>query len=294
MSNRWFNLAVIVLWLVSMGWLMTEKVAPPLLVGERPPVLADDAPKARVPVAWQLMLNDQALGWASTDTVERPDQVIEMRNRVHLDRFPLREIAPWLAKLLDPDGRDDQMEFDTDSRVELVEGKLRGFRTTITLGDFQDAIRVHGTVEDQQLKLAMHAGDFTYNTSTDLYSGAIGDALSPRARLSKLRVGQTWTEPVYNPLHPPNKPLQIMQAKVERREPIGWNGQIVNAAVVSYQNDSGAEGGASPARARAWVADDGTVLKQEVNLLGVKLLFVRLPHGRTVEPSANPVETSAP
>ena len=241
------------------------------------------------------MLNDRPLGWASTDTVERPDQVVEMRNRVHLDRFPLREIAPWLAKLLDPDGRDDQMEFDTDSRVELADGKLLGFRTTITLGDFQDAIRVHGTVEDERLNLAVHVGDFTYNTSTDLYSGAmIGDALSPRARLSKLRVGQTWTEPVYNPLYPPNKPLQIMQAKVERREPIVWNRQIVNAAVVFYQNDSGAEGTATPARARAWVADDGTVLKQEVNLLGVKLLFVRLPPGRTVEPVAGPAETSAP
>jgi hypothetical protein len=272
------------LWLVSMGWLIAEKVAPPLLVGERPPVLAEDAAKARVPVAWQLLLDNQPLGWASTDTVERPDQILEMRNRVHLDRLPVREIAPWLARMFDPDGRDGQMPFDTDSRVELDDGKLLGFRTSITLGDVQDAILVHGTVEDQRLQLTVRAGNFAYNTATDLYSGAmVGDALSPRPRLSQLRVGQTWTEPVYNPLHPPNSPVQIMQATVQRREPIGWNRQIVNAFVVLYQNDAGAEGPASTARARAWVAEDGTVLKQEVSLLGVKLLFVRLPPGQTVE-----------
>lgn len=295
MSNRWFNLAVVVLWLVSMGWLIAEKVAPPLLIGERPPVLPQDAPKARVPVAWQLFVNEQPLGWASTDTVERPDKVVEMRNRVHLTRFPLKEIAPWLAQLLDPDGRDEQMPFDTESRVEMVEGKLLGFRTSISLGDLHDAILVHGTVEEQRLKLTVRAGDFVYPTSTDLYSEAMmGDALAPRARLSNLRVGQMWTEPIYNPLHPPYNPLQILQARVDRREPIFWNGQTVNAAVVMYRNDPGAEGSVTPSRARAWVAEDGTVLKQEVQVLGVKLLFVRLPPGQTMERPAKPAEADAP
>ena len=36
MYSRWFNAAVVVLWLATMSWLVTEKVLPPLLVGEPP------------------------------------------------------------------------------------------------------------------------------------------------------------------------------------------------------------------------------------------------------------------
>lgn len=285
MSNRWFSLAVVLFWLASMSWLVSEKVVPPLRVGDRPAAVEEDAAPARQPVAWQLFLDDQPLGWASTDSTERPDRVVELRNRVHLDRFPLKEIAPWLASLLDPRGRDDQMPYDTDSRVELADGRLLGFRTSISFGELKDAILVNGTAEGNQLALNVRAGDFTYNTTANLPADAVvGDSLSPRARLSNLRLGQSWTEPVYNPLHPPNSPLQILQATVERHEPIAWNGQIVKAAVVVYRDDSGSDRSASrSARAQAWVERDGNVLKQEVSLLGVRLLFVRLPPGQAVE-----------
>jgi len=36
MSSRWFNTAVVVLWLATMSWLVKEKVLPPLLIGEPP------------------------------------------------------------------------------------------------------------------------------------------------------------------------------------------------------------------------------------------------------------------
>jgi hypothetical protein len=290
MSNRWFSLAVVLFWLAAMGWLVSEKVVPALQVGERPtPAIADVQP-ARLPVAWELQLNEKPLGWASTDAIERPDQVVELRNRVHLDRFPLKEIAPWVAQLLDPDGRDGQMPFDTDSRIEMRDSHLLGFRTSISFGELQDAILVNGTVEADQLLLHLRAGNFTYNTKTALATDAImGDSLSPRARLSNLRIGQTWTEPVYNPLSPPNNPLQILQATVERYDPIAWNGQVVSAALVVYRDDPGAEGRASRApRAQAWVARDGNVLRQEVMLLGVRLLFLRLPPGQLAEGAAAP------
>jgi hypothetical protein len=285
MSNRWFNATIVLLWLASMTWLIAEKVAPPLLVGQRPVAAVDDVQPARTPVAWQLLLNDRPLGWASTDSLERPDGVVELRNRVHLDRLPLREMAPWLAKLLDPQGRDERTPFDTDSRVELSDGRLLGFRTSVSFGELKDAILVNGTVEGDQLKLNVRAGELNYPASTELSNDTlVGDSLSPRARLSNLRVGQTWTEPVYNPLRPPNSPLEILHATVDRQELIAWQGEMIKAAVVIYRDDPGSDSKASRlTRARAWVAPSGDVLKQEVSWLGVKLLFVRLPPGQNVE-----------
>jgi hypothetical protein len=284
MSNRWFTLAVVLFWLASMGWLVSEKVVPALRVGERPGAAPGAAP-ARQPVAWALYLNERQLGWASTDSTERPDRVVELRNRVHLDRFPLKEIAPWLAKLLDPRDGDDQMAYDTDSRIELADGRLLGFRTSISIGELKDAILVHGTAEGKQLALTVRSGDFSYDTTANLPADAVvGDSLSPRARLVGLRLGQTWTEPVYSPLNPPNSPLQILHARVDRYEPVPWNDRIVRAAVVVYQDDSGSDSRSSrSARAQAWVNAAGDVLKQEVSMLGVKLLFVRLPPGQAVE-----------
>jgi hypothetical protein len=284
MSNRWFTLVIVLFWLASMSWLIAEKVVPPLLVGERPSDVAEEVQPARTPVAWQLLLNDQPLGWASTDTVERPDRVVELRNRVHLDRLPLKETAPWLARLLDPKGRDEQMSFDTDSLIEMADGRLLGFRTSVSFGELKDAILVNGTAEGNQLKLNIRAGDLNYPTSTELSADTlVGDSLSPRARLNDLRVGQTWTEPVYNPLRPPNSPLEVLHARVDRQEPIAWHGQIVKTAVVVYRDDPGSDTAARSPRARAWVGPNGEVLKQEVGWLGVKLLFVRLPPGQTVE-----------
>ena len=40
MSNRWFSLAVVLFWLASMSWLVSEKVVPPLRVGDRPAAVA--------------------------------------------------------------------------------------------------------------------------------------------------------------------------------------------------------------------------------------------------------------
>jgi hypothetical protein len=285
MSNRWFTLAIVLFWLASMTWLIAEKVAPPLLVGEPPLATPEEVQPARTPVAWQLLLNEQPLGWASTDMLQRPDRVVELRNRVHLNRFPLREMAPWLARVLDPQGKDSQSPFDTDSRIETLDGRLLGFRTSVSFAKLKDAILVNGTVEQDQLKLNVRAGDFNYPATTNLYGDAtLGDSLSPRARLSNLRVGQTWTEPVYNPLRPPNDSLEVLHATVEREEPVAWHGQIVKAYVVVYRSDPGSDTNAArQARARAWVGSNGDVLKQELAWLGVKLMFVRLPPGQSVE-----------
>jgi hypothetical protein len=105
----------------------------------------------------------------------------------------------------------------------------------------------------------------------------VRDAFTPRGELTDLRLGQTWTIPVYRPF-PPNSPVQIVEARVERHEIIIWNGDDVETKLLVYRSDAGS--GIHATRepiGREWIRADGTVLRQEIALSGLKLLFERLP-----------------
>ena len=107
----------------------------------------------------------------------------------------------------------------------------------------------------------------------------VGDSLSPRSELRNLRVGQQWTIPVYRPF-PPNSPVQILLARVEKSEFFDWEGELVETYVVVYRDEAGT--GINSARkpiGRTWVQPDGTVLRQEVMLSNLRFTFDRLPPG---------------
>ena len=36
MHSRWYSVAVVLLWLATMGWLVSQKVLPSLVIGEPP------------------------------------------------------------------------------------------------------------------------------------------------------------------------------------------------------------------------------------------------------------------
>src|SRR5436309_2171720 len=139
-------------------------------------------------------------------------------------------------------------------------------------------IVMQGVVEGSQLKLRVDAGDMSYNTERYMPRDAlVGDELSPQARLPGLHAGQSWTVPVYNPLRPPDSPMEILQAKVEGHESLNWDGANVDTLLVVYRADSGSAYGASrAARGKMWVDGTGTVLRQEIDLLGSKLAFMRI------------------
>ncbi|HEV3417256.1 MAG TPA: hypothetical protein VG056_10595, partial [Pirellulales bacterium] len=155
--------------------------------------------------------------------------------------------------------------------------------------DIPEEIVMEGTIEGSQLKLRVDAGGANYSTERYMPRDAlIGDELSPQARMPGLHLGQVWTVPVYNPLRPPDSPMEILQASVEGRETLMWNGSGVNTLLVVYRSDSGSTYGASRApRGKMWVDDSGTVLRQEMDLLGSKLAFVRLPAEQRVRRSSD-------
>ena len=83
MSNRAFHAVVILLWLSTMGWLVVEKVLPPLLVGD-PPTYRSAIPKVDEIVCWRLEWNDQPMGWSASRTNEEVEGVKELDSRVML------------------------------------------------------------------------------------------------------------------------------------------------------------------------------------------------------------------
>ena len=123
MSSRWYSIAVLGLWLTSMGWLVAAKIIPPLLSGD-PPNYADIADSRRyiIPIGWRLFVNGRPVGWALSAAERKGDGGTEIRSRVHFDHIPLEELTPtWLRGLLGHtiDFRLDQPAMDCESTLAI-------------------------------------------------------------------------------------------------------------------------------------------------------------------------------
>jgi hypothetical protein len=283
MSSRWSSIAVCVLWVIAMSWLVSEKVLPPLLLGDPPSYRTiADSRNYREPVGWKMFINGRQIGSALSTAQKLPGDQTEVKSRVIFDRLPVDELAPsWLrgmlGPLLVPQAGNLKMESESTLTVD-AEGRLAKFHSALHVQSMRNVVRLYGAFEGGRLKLTIHSGDFSYTTEVFLPPKSLaGDALSPQACLPGLRKGQTWTAPSYSPLRPPNDPMEILKAAVEDEELIVWNGRREPAWLVVYRADPGLSFGADKAaRGRLWVRPDGTVLRQQTMLLGCTLTFVRL------------------
>ncbi|OHB70676.1 MAG: hypothetical protein A2V70_06150, partial [Planctomycetes bacterium RBG_13_63_9] len=241
MYGRWFNISVVILWLSAMGWLVSQKVLPPLLVGEPPNYRTILAAQQRQPtVAWRMAFNGRQLGWALSTISRLPDEVTEIRSLVHFDELPLAEMTPgWLRTLLRWT-KQPNIKLQMDARSTLAIdplGRLSRFESAVRLDPVDDVVKLYGIVDGSQLRLEVCSGDFSYHALVHLPSDSLPeDALSPQTQLPGLRAGQTWTVPVYSPLRPPNEPLEILQAKVEGIESLVWDGRSVETWLVVYRS----------------------------------------------------------
>lgn len=283
MGNPFFNVIVVLFWLATMSWLVVAKIVPPLRVGEPPSystILADSDDEP--PACWTIRMHGRTVGWAANKLVRRPEGISEFYSRVYLAQLPLDELAPgWLTSVLRPVFPSlELMDIDKQSWFIIDPlGRLSEFESRVRLADIPDAIRVQGTVEESRLKLLVKSGEIGATLYQPLTpNSTMNDELSPQARLPNLRVGQTWTVPLYSPFRSPHSPLEILQAAVEREDPLIWNGETVPARVVVYRSDSGSGRSSDEIRGRLWVRDDGVVLRQEVSVFKSPVQFERLPN----------------
>jgi len=282
MNSTWYSVAVVLLWVATMSWLICKKVVPSLLMGEPPNYRTIVEAQQQDPLAgWSMAWNDRRVGWALNTTVPLRNEMTEIRSLVHFDDLPLQEMtSSWLRSMLLPDDG-VPIRLQLEARSTLIFDPLKRlsqFESSLGFEGMDDVVKVRGTIDGTELAVSVHTGDFNYDNKLNLPRNALlSDALSPQTRLPGLREGQKWNLEVYSPLRPPNMPVEIIQAKVEGREPVVWGGRVQNAWLVVYRTDPGVGStGARSPRGKLWVHDDGTVLKQEVNLFNSRMTFERL------------------
>jgi hypothetical protein len=291
---------VICFWLATMSWLAVVKILPGLRQGDRPDyysALEAEVPRSQ-PDCWRIIWRDRIIGFAATDIDHLQDGQVVMRSVVQFDQLPLQsmsnELFGVLAVAIKPlfQGFGDtgmellvasQMQFDADRRFS-------GFTTRIDVAEQVDFLVLSGDTDAKGiLSLEARMFDGTSGGSggqilkrkIELPPGAlVGDALAPRPELKNLKVGQSWTLPVYRPFPPGSRP-QIIQAIVKRLQTISWEGNEVETMLVVYRSEAGSNINiASDPIGREWVRSDGTVIRQEVMFSGLKFQFERLPAGR--------------
>ncbi len=252
MESRWFNIAVVLVWLSTTSWLVVAKVIPPLRRGQPPNYQsmfvqkADDA-QSIPPVGWEMSLNGKPLGWALSKVglgspQARDTSLTDISSRIHFDRIPLAEFAPaWMTKILlrSPEPVENlQMDAISSLKIDSL-GHLAEFESILNAGGFPNSIVIRGRVRASMLRGEVKTADFAYPFEIYLPGDAlVSDELSPQSRLTGLRMGQEWTVPVLSPLRDPRSPVEILQATVDSRDLLMWEGDAVPVFQVIYRPDS--------------------------------------------------------
>ncbi|MHB8900444.1 MAG: hypothetical protein ACYC6Y_16960 [Thermoguttaceae bacterium] len=282
MNSRWFNVAVFTLWIVTMAWLVREKILPTLVPGEPPDRLAILSAQADEPlVGYEVRWNQASVGSALVRTDRLPGGATMIDGQIRFDQLPLLRMVPEALVRVFGAAETLPESIALDAQNEVVfhpSGRLQRFRCTLSLGAALSAVLVEGYVAGDTMVLTIRSGGSNYRIRRPLPQNImVSNGLMPQSRMPGLRPGQHWTVEVYSPLRSPTDPVEIMEAEVVGRDPISWGGGLEQAWLVIYRTDRGGRSGRTGnERARLWVRDDGVVLRQEFVLLDDTMTFVRV------------------
>ena len=277
MGNRVFVSAVVVLWLSSMTWLVTERVLPSMAGGEPPAI---EKFKTGETVAWNVSWSNRHVGQAASLRVPGADGTVEIHNRIALEDVPIAELAPTWMRIAVPSL--GNMSLIVASRVEFDSlGNFSSFHSKVALNDMPSVLRISGRVDDSYLKLKVHSGQIPYEVS--LYipeEGALNEALFPGAELPYMYMGRSWQEEVYSPFRASGDPIEILSAKVVSEEQIQYEGESRRVFRVEYHSMFGS-GISEKARLQAvsWVEPAGAILRRDMLVGESRLSFTRIPPG---------------
>ncbi len=277
MQRPWLAAFIIIFWCVTTSWLVVEKILPSLMPGSPPGYQAFYASNNRlVPVAWTVLWKDEPLGWASSRSTRFEDGRVAVDSLLHFDRLPIEEMLPmWIKPLLKRAISNAPLPaFEARGSLSIDDrGQLNAFRSAVDLPGTGEKVVLTGTVDDGHVHVVVRARDMRYETDRYLPSHiTIGDELSPQATLPGLYEGRRWTVPIYSPLRAGGSAIELLHASVSGEETMFWDDRLVRVHVVSYRSDPS---GHHDPRTRLWVDRSGRVLKQESDLFGAKLTFLR-------------------
>lgn len=277
MANRIFVLAVVVLWLSSMTWLVTERILPSFIEGEPPIAEAYETGQA---VAWAVEWEGRPVGYAASVRLSGVGGATDLHNRVLLEDIPLMDLAPtWMRSTIGDLG---DITFDARTRIEFdAIGNFSAFESRISINELPSVLNISGRVENSFLELHVRSGDVSYTTPIYLPdSKALNEVLFPDAKLPHMYVGRSWREEIYSPFHSPGNPVELVQAEVVSAEGIQYGDEVRKTLRIEYRAMTGS-GVPQEAnlQAESWVEPSGNVLRRDVYLGGAKLRFTRLEKG---------------
>lgn len=251
MLNRWVGIACFAAMLAANLALFTHDILPAWFAGEAPKgeilsMQPGDKPRrqygifdktgARIGSSWSL---SNLLG----------GELIDLRTRTALESIPLG------PNLVTPQA------VINSSLVYRRSGILDHFRMTVH--GFPLEVRLEGELQASgefpcQWVIGPHSGSFILSERA---TKSFGDMIRPFDTLPNLFVGKTWRVDLFNPLTQMMPGVgssgfsaQSMLVRVEAEEPLQHRGQTVTAFRVESEG------------LRAWVAADGRVLRQEVQM----------------------------
>lgn len=273
MGNRIFTVVVFALWAVTMSWLVVAHVLPPFFQGE-PPSIGSLTDKSIV--CWQIKCLNEEVGWAVSQSAQESPDTTDLHSRIVLDNIPLREMAPrWMSAIVDHLGK---IKLDMRNRISLDSfGQLTAFDTQVCLNNMPAVIKMYGRSNGSDLRLRIVTGDITHRINYPMpQDSTLAGELTPDAKLLQLFVGRRWQREVISPFRPLNQSIELLQAEVVTEEPVHHEGQLVNTRRVEYRTlDNTGIAAKDSLRAKLWVTNDGTVIRQDIFLINVRLRFDR-------------------
>ena len=266
---------------IANGWLFITKILP-TIVSDRPPGYQSMyAPSEHAKtVAWIIKLNGKTVGSAVSTVEPTPSSTATVWSNLQLNSLPLGDLLPpWTHALLKVNGATllTTIELDVWGRMQIdSHGALREFDSVVKIPGAQQDVHLHGRIDaENQVTVLLQSGDLQYETKRYLPNElSIRDELSPQANMPGLSQGQRWTVPIYSPLRPSKKPIELVYAHVSGHEVLRFGNQLITTDVVNYRTTPS---GHRQPRSRIWVGPRGQVLQHESIILGKSLLFLRSP-----------------
>ncbi len=264
---------------IANSWLFITRVLP-ALASDTPPGYQSiyASTKDTSTIAWMISLNDNTVGSALSIVEPSPSGTATVWSNLQLVDLPLNDLLPpWANTLLGAHGGTlhTSIELEAFGRMTInSRGELRDFQSIVKVPGSQQTVRLRGRITPgNKVTVSLHSGNLQYETTRHLPDNlSIRDELSPQATMPGISQGQHWTVPIYSPLRPSHKPIEILYASVAGHEALHFDDQLVNADIVNYRSTPNDH---QPPRSRIWVAPHGKVLQHESTILGAKLLFMR-------------------
>src|SRR5438552_4793099 len=302
MPSRLLTLLILIFWLATTIWFVVRDMLPEWQKGDAPPFsieLADEAIRQVVPIRWKIVRDGEPIGTLRTQLrFVEADDVYEYA--AECSDLPLFDAALPLVGRIGITARKY-----TDVLRVTREGELRGIETQIVLAvrsgtgpplvaraELSAEVR-RGRLQRRLRVTATGLGEFAPELEpAELIRGSVLNPLHPINRISGLKPGQHWRQPLVAPHEEiiraalaklpgaetvaaairSDKPRWLDAAVQPATETIDWDRGEVDCLVIEYHADWHGE----EFTARTWVRQsDGIVLRQEAIFQGQTLVLER-------------------